>query len=201
MGRRSTWALSSYPTGSDVVAVEEPEIRGEARCSPMVEQVDADLLKDLRGLGKPPTFDEIDAEYQNFPFSFRIHMSLVTSVSQKLMDKCEAEWKHVALAALGGASLTCCIQMYCSPALITKGGVRTLVRSVEESNGAEAWRLLHRRYAPDTQQNRQYALMQKIMIPAKPWCDHAEGFESGLRAWENGNVLQELLLRMQSSTQ
>ena len=26
--------------------------------------------------------------------------------------------------------------------------------------------------------------MQKIMMPAKPWCDHTEGFESGLRAWE-----------------
>ena len=43
--------------------------------------------------------------------------------------------------------------------------------------------------ATDTQsiratQNRQYALMQKIMTPAKPWCDHAEGFESGLRSWE-----------------
>ena len=57
------------------------------------------------------------------------------------------------------------------------------VRSVEESNGAEAWRLIHCRYAPDTQ-NRQYALMQKIMIPAKLWYDHAKGFQSGLRAWE-----------------
>ena len=28
------------------------------------------------------------------------------------------------------------------------------------------------------------AVMQKIMMPAKLWCDHAEGFESGLRAWE-----------------
>ena len=26
--------------------------------------------------------------------------------------------------------------------------------------------------------------MQKIMMPAKPWCDHTEGFESGLRFWE-----------------
>ena len=26
--------------------------------------------------------------------------------------------------------------------------------------------------------------MQKIMVPAKLWCDHADGFESGLRAWE-----------------
>ena len=22
------------------------------------------------------------------------------------------------------------------------------------------------------------------MMPVKPWCDHAEGFESGLRSWE-----------------
>ena len=26
--------------------------------------------------------------------------------------------------------------------------------------------------------------MQKIMMPAKLWCDHAEGFELGLRSWE-----------------
>ena len=44
--------------------------------------------------------------------------------------------------------------------------------------------------ATDTQsiladtQNRQYALMQKIMMPARPWCDNTEGFESGLRSWE-----------------
>ena len=73
--------------------------------------------------------------------------------------------------------------MYYSLALITRGSVRTLVRSVEESNGAETWRLIRSGYAPDTQ-NRQYALMQKIVMPAKLWCGHAEGFESGLRTWE-----------------
>ena len=26
--------------------------------------------------------------------------------------------------------------------------------------------------------------MQQIMMPTKLWCAHAEGFESGLRAWE-----------------
>ena len=26
--------------------------------------------------------------------------------------------------------------------------------------------------------------MQKIMMPAKLWCDHTEGFDSGLRSWE-----------------
>ena len=49
---------------------------------------------------------------------------------------------------------------------MTKGSVRNLVRSVEESNEAEAWRLKRNRYAPDTQ-NRRYVLMQKIMMPAK----------------------------------
>ena len=73
--------------------------------------------------------------------------------------------------------------MYYSLALITKGSVRALVRSVEESSGAEAWRLIHCRCASDAQ-NRQYELMQKIRMLAKLWCDHAEGFQSGLRAWE-----------------
>ena len=112
--------------------------------------------------------------------------SLVSSVSHELMDRCEVERNPISLKAvklLGDAHLKCCIQMYCSLSLITKGSVRTLVRSVEESNGAEAWRLIRNRCAPDTQ-NRQYALMQKIMLLAKLWCDHAEGFESGLRTWE-----------------
>ena len=79
--------------------------------------------------------------------------------------------------------MKCCIQMYFSLDLTTKGSVRTLVRSVEESHGVEAWRLIHSRYAPD-KQNRLHALLQKIMMPAKLWCDHTEGFESALRGWE-----------------
>ena len=69
-------------------------------------------------------------------------------------------------------------EMLRTVALITKGSGRTLIRSVEESNGAEALRMIHSRCAPDTQ-NRHYALTQKIMMLAKLWCDHTEGFESG----------------------
>ena len=78
--------------------------------------------------------------------------------------------KSISLAAvqvLGDAHWKCCMQMYYALALITKGSVRTLIRSVEETNGAEAWRLIHSRYAPDIR-HRQYALVQKIMILAKP---------------------------------
>ena len=175
----------------------------------MAGPLDAELLKDLRGLGKPPSFDGNDSEYQDLRFSFRIHMSHVSFVSHELMDKCEVERNPISLTAvkaLGGAHLQCCIQMYYSLALITRGSVRTLVRSVEESIGAEAWRLIHRRYAPDTR-NRQYALLQKITMPARPWCDHMEGFESGLRSWELyvgeeiGNALLELRWQIQSNIQ
>ena len=79
--------------------------------------------------------------------------------------------------------LKCCMLKYFALALMTRGSIRTLIRTVEETNGAEAWRLIHSRYAPDTQ-NRQYALMQKIMTPAKPRCDHTEGFEARPRSWE-----------------
>ena len=160
--------------------------RRYGNCATGTESLDAKLLKDLKGLGKPPSFDDNDAEYQDFRFSFRIHMSLVSSVSHELMDRFEIERNPISLAAvraLDEAHLKCCTQMYYALALITKGSVRTLIRSVEETNGAEEWRPIHSRYAPDTQ-NRQDALMQKIMMPAKLWCDHTEGFESGLRSWE-----------------
>ena len=119
---------------------------------------------------------------KTFRLSPRIPTSLVSSVSHELMDRCEVERNPISLAAvraLGEAHLKC----YHSLALITRGSVRTLIRSVEETNVAEAWRLIHSRYAPDTH-NRQHALMQKIMMRAKPWCGHTEGFESGLRSWE-----------------
>ena len=133
---------------------------------------DAELLKDLRGLGKPPSFDGNDAEYQDFRFSFRIHMSLVSSVSHELMDRREVERNPISLTAvraLGDAHLKGCMQMYYALALITRGSLRTLIRSFEGTNGAGM--------ATDTQSirpghsNRQYALKQKIMMPAKPWCE------------------------------
>ena len=66
----------------------------------MAEPLDAELLKDLRGLGKPPSFDGNDAEYHDFRFSFRIHMSLVSAASQPLVGKCEIERNPISLSAV-----------------------------------------------------------------------------------------------------
>ena len=71
----------------------------------------------------------------------RRHPRLVSAVSHTLMDKCEAERNPItlpALKALGEAHLKYCILMCYSLGLITQGSVRTLVRSVVESNGSEA---------------------------------------------------------------
>ena len=38
--------------------------------------------------------------YQDIRFSFRIHMSLVSTASQPLMDKCEVERNPISLAAV-----------------------------------------------------------------------------------------------------
>ena len=74
----------------------------------MAEPLDAELLKDLRGLGKPPSFDGIDSEYQDFRCSFRIHMSFDSPVSHTLMDEREVKRNPISLTAvkaLGDAHL------------------------------------------------------------------------------------------------
>ena len=79
----------------------------------MTELLDVELLKDLRGLGKPPSFDGNDTDNQEIRFSVRIHMSLVSTVSHTWTDKCEAERNPIILAgvkALGEAHLKCCMQ-------------------------------------------------------------------------------------------
>ena len=50
----------------------------------MTESLDAELLKDLRGLGKTPSFDGNDTEYSGKKVTLPdpgIHMSLVSTVS------------------------------------------------------------------------------------------------------------------------
>ena len=74
----------------------------------------------------------------------------VSTVDGQVRSRAESDLL-AAVKALGDAHLKCCIHMYCSLALITKGSVRTLGRSVEGSNGAEAWRLIHNRPAPDSE--------------------------------------------------
>ena len=72
-------------------------------------------------------------------------MSLVSAVSQALMDKCEIERNPISLAAVSAG--LCTLQVLHAYVLCT-------------------CRDVHRRNAPDTQ-NRQYALMQKSMMPAR----------------------------------
>ena len=49
------------------------------------ESLDAELLKDLRGVGKPPSFEGNDAEYQDFRFSFRttFHQQVAVKIQHR----------------------------------------------------------------------------------------------------------------------
>ena len=142
----------------------------------MTEFLDAELVKVLKGLGKPLSFVGKRCRVSRFslqvakPHELRhVDGQVRSRTKSDLFDSREA---------LGDAQLKFCMQICYSLVLITKGRVRIFVRSVEESNGAEAWRLRNNNYVPDIQ-NRQCATMQNIMMFAKLWCDHAEGFESG----------------------
>ena len=112
-------------------------------------------------------------------------MSLVSTVSHTLMDKCEAERNPTTLAgvkALEEAHLKCCLLNVLFVGFGSRREVSELLSDLLNDRGAEARRLIHSRYAPDTQ-NLQYALMQKDHeMLSKLCCDLAEGFESGLRA-------------------
>ena len=124
-----TWQRSRF--------VGTADSRRRFKCFTMTEPLDAELLKDLRGWGMPPSFDGNDADYQEIRFSFRIHMRLVSTVSHALMDKCKAGTKsdHLGRTERAGRNTF--------EAFITKGSVRICGR-IRRSRGM----------ASDTQQRR-----------------------------------------------
>ena len=63
------------------------------------ESLDAEVLKDLRGLGEAPSIDGNDAEHQDLRFSFRIHMSLVSS----RFSRADGQMRHRAKSDLPGS--------------------------------------------------------------------------------------------------
>ena len=109
------------------------------------KSLDAELLKDLRGLGKPPSFDGNDAEYQDFRFCFRTHMSLVSSVSHEMMNRCEIERNPISLAAV--RARRCTLEVLHADVFCIGFDNERQCTNPKETNGAEAWRLIHSRYA------------------------------------------------------
>ena len=125
----------------------------------MTEPLDAELLKDLRGLGKPPSFDGNDAEYQ------RLSLQLPNPHEPRhSLSTVDGQMRSRTKSDLPGSRFSagrCTFEVPHTDVLLVgfdheKAVSELFVRSVEESNGAEAWRLIHSRHAPDTQ-NRQYA--------------------------------------------
>ena len=50
---------------------------------------DPEVIKDLRRLGKPPSFDGTDSEFQDVRFALRIHLSLINDEMLGLMNALE----------------------------------------------------------------------------------------------------------------
>ena len=90
------------------------------------ESLDAELLKDLRGLASRRRSMETMQSAKTFDSASEYTCGLVSSVSHELMDRCEIERHPISLAAvrvLGEAHLKCCMQMCYALALIAEGSV------------------------------------------------------------------------------
>ena len=165
--------------GSGVSSWKPQTLREASVASTLTERLDAELLMDLRGLCKPPSFDGNDTDYHDFHFSFRIYMNLVNDVSNTLMDKCEAERNPITLA--GKQHSVKHILKRMDVLLVGFDHERKCPNPcrIRERIQRKSKRLIHSKYAPHT----QIIVMQKIMMLVKPWCDHAESFQSSIRAW------------------
>ena len=165
----------------------------------MTEPLDAELLKDLRGLGKTAfvrrnrcRISRLSLQLPNSHEPRQHSLSTVDGqvrnpaesdlpASSEIAGRCTPEVLHTDVLFVGFDNERQCPNSWSD-----------LLRNPAEQR---QWRLIHNRYTSDTQ-NRQYALMQKIMMSLN------QGFES-LGSWmsENGNALLELRWQMQSSTQ
>eukprot|EP00975_Prorocentrum_lima_P017401 3676450-Prorocentrum_lima.AAC.1 len=58
-------------------------------------ELDADLLQDLRRLGKPPSFHGSDPQYPDFKFGLKTYMQLVSSVAADFFTAAEGAGERV----------------------------------------------------------------------------------------------------------
>ena len=129
---------------------------------------------------KPPTFDGNNAEYQTFVSIFESTLALsvlLANADGQMRSRTKSDFPGSSDSA--GRSIFA--KMHTDVLLVNFDHERVCEPlSVPLKNPTEQ---KHSRYAPDTQ-NRQYALMQRIMMLVKTRCGHTEGFESSLRAGE-----------------
>ena len=129
---------------------------GTASTQPAMNLLDARL-------GKPPVFRGEETKWQEWYFKFRAcimcsgdrYPELVTAIedpAQGPMDTTRWDAEQIQVSR----------HLYLILVMLTEEAALRIVQAVHDSNGAGAWRLLHRRYNPLTQE-RMLAKLNEVL--------------------------------------
>ena len=150
-------------------------------------------LHDSRGslLRVPVSWNLIDLTVVRWQRCRQPRLSIQFQISQAFIDKCEIDRNPIsqaAVRAVGDAHLKCCMQMYCALAVE--------VHEFEESNGAEAWRLIQSTCARHSKSTicfgkEDYNACETLVRPHGRFWIKTEILEAGRR--RVGTRLRELL--------
>ena len=143
-----TEALNRVATSTSAAASGAPVVTGKV-------QQNMDLTK----LGKIDPFKGKEEQWQEFSFSFKSFIALMSEDMKDRMDEVEQEKTPVTLDAMTEDGRRAARQLFYMLTTLTKNQPNKLVRNLRDtSNGMEAWRSLYQRYGRADMQGKMGTL-------------------------------------------
>ena len=129
-------------------------------------------------------FDGKENEFADYAFQMKLAMKAADKEAFELMEKCAGIKTEIQMEDLqieNSEYEQLAVEMYDIIGLSVTGEALTIVRSVPDMNGAEAWRRLTRRYSPKTPARTLVKLME-VLNPGKAKSVHE--LTGMIEAWE-----------------
>ncbi len=131
---------------------------------PNTPRADRTALFDSK-FGRPATFDGNESKWNDFSFKFK---AFIASASERMCSMLEqADENNLTPITMGNLShdeQEESRQVYYTLTMLTSEGALTIVRQAKHSNGYEAFRLLSKRFNPNTR-GRNLARLGQILTP------------------------------------
>ena len=136
---------------------------------------------------KPPSFDGDEEKWTEWPSVMRAFLGSVHEVAVALMEAAEERVSpDISLVkideALGPGCVAASKRLYFALAMTVKGSAQAVVRSVEQCNGAMAWRMLCDRYEPDVAARLSSTMSHILAVHVYP--STLSEFEDKCSEWE-----------------
>jgi hypothetical protein len=147
---------------------------------------------DVKNFARVNKFDGKEADFAEYAFQLKLAMNATNKVAHDVMCKSE-QLKEVVtpdqMFANGVNISELGVEIYDIIGMTVSGEALTIVRGVQDMNGAEAWRRLYRRYSPRTPARTLVKLME-VLNPGK--AKTVQELASMVERWElKVNVLEK----------